>query len=217
MAGRLQNEDHKTLAELTGAGGAASQLLNDTKIYVTALSLNKQLSQAIIDGDIGGGGGGGSLQWIEAALAPISQIESNILSYFYQPLSDGGQDLYALVRVPASYQAGKQVKMLVTPYSPENTGTMLIRAQATLIRPGTDAVSSTANQRTTTNTAVTLSAGTVNIPQSVVLDLSSTTGQINGVSLAAGHCIVTRLYRDTDTAANDVRVPVFGVEVTFNG
>jgi hypothetical protein len=25
------------------------------------------------------------------------------------------------------------------------------------------------------------------------------------------------LYRDTDTAANDVRVPVFGVEVTFNG
>jgi hypothetical protein len=217
MAGRLQNEDHKTLAELTGAGGAASQLLNDTKIYVTALSLNKQLSQAIIDGDIGGGGGGGSLQWIEAALAPISQIESNILSYFYQPLSAGGQDLYALVRVPASYQAGKQVKMLVTPYSPENTGTMLIRAQATLIRPGTDAVSSTANQRTTTNTAVTLSAGTVNIPQSVVLDLSSTTGQINGVSLAAGHCIVTRLYRDTDTAANDVRVPVFGVEVTFNG
>lgn len=55
MAGKLQNEDHKTLAELTGAGGSASQLLNDTKIYVTATGINKQLSQAIIDGDIGGG------------------------------------------------------------------------------------------------------------------------------------------------------------------
>ena len=54
MAGKIQNEDVKTLAELTGAGGSASQLINDTKIYVTATGLNKQLSQAIIDGDIAG-------------------------------------------------------------------------------------------------------------------------------------------------------------------
>ena len=57
MAGRLQNEDHKSEAELTGAGGSASQLLNDTKIYVTATGINKTLEQAIVDGDIGGGGG----------------------------------------------------------------------------------------------------------------------------------------------------------------
>lgn len=217
MAGRLQNEDSKTLAELTGAGGSASQLLNDTKIYVTALSLNKQLSAAITDGDLSGGGGGGALQWIEAANAPISAIESNVLSYFWQPLASGAQDLYAVVRVPASYQAGKQVKMRVTPYSPDSSGTMLMRAQATLIRPGSDAISSTTNQRTTTNSAITLSGGTVDIPQSVELDLSSSTGQINGVSLAAGHIIQTRLYRDTDTATSDVRVPVFAAEVTFNG
>lgn len=54
MAGKIQNEDVKSLSELTGAGGAAAQLINDTKIYVSANSLNKQLSQAIIDGDIGG-------------------------------------------------------------------------------------------------------------------------------------------------------------------
>lgn len=57
--GKLQNEDHKSLSELTGAGGAASQLLNDTKIYVTANSLNKQLSQAITDGDLSGSSAGG--------------------------------------------------------------------------------------------------------------------------------------------------------------
>lgn len=55
---KLQNEDFKTLAQITGAGGSASQLLNDTKIYVSASGLNKQLSAAIADGDIGGGGGG---------------------------------------------------------------------------------------------------------------------------------------------------------------
>jgi len=58
MSGKIQNEDIKSLAELTGAGGSASQLPNDTKIYVTANGLNKQLSQAITDGDIGGGGDG---------------------------------------------------------------------------------------------------------------------------------------------------------------
>jgi tripartite-type tricarboxylate transporter receptor subunit TctC len=57
MSGKLQDADHKSLAELISAGGSASGLLNDTKIYVTGLSLNKQLSQAIIDGDLSGGGG----------------------------------------------------------------------------------------------------------------------------------------------------------------
>lgn len=52
-AGRLQNEDFKTEAELTGAGGAVSQLLNDTKIYVTGSGINKTLDDAIADGDIG--------------------------------------------------------------------------------------------------------------------------------------------------------------------
>lgn len=56
MGGKLQNEDFKSLSELTGAGGSASQLLNDTKIYLTANGLNKQLSAAITDGSIGGGG-----------------------------------------------------------------------------------------------------------------------------------------------------------------
>jgi hypothetical protein len=50
MAGKLQNEDHKTLAEVTGAGGAMAQLLNDAKIYV--VSLTKQLSTAFTDGSI---------------------------------------------------------------------------------------------------------------------------------------------------------------------
>jgi hypothetical protein len=50
MAGKLQNEDSKTLAELTGAGGAMSQLLNDTKIYLAGLA--KQLSTALSDGSI---------------------------------------------------------------------------------------------------------------------------------------------------------------------
>ena len=58
MGGRLQNEDHKSEAELISSGGAKSQLLNDTKIYVTSGGINKTLDDAITDGDIGGGGSG---------------------------------------------------------------------------------------------------------------------------------------------------------------
>jgi hypothetical protein len=55
IAGRLQNEDFKTESELVTAGGTKTQLLNDTKIYVTSDGINKTLDDAITDGDIGGG------------------------------------------------------------------------------------------------------------------------------------------------------------------
>ena len=52
-AGRLQDADFKTEAELVAAGSSAAQLLNDSKVYITANGLNKKLSTAITDGDIG--------------------------------------------------------------------------------------------------------------------------------------------------------------------
>jgi hypothetical protein len=58
--GKLQDSDFKSLSELTTAGGTSSQLLNDTKIYITASGINSQLSSAITNGLIGGGGGGSS-------------------------------------------------------------------------------------------------------------------------------------------------------------
>lgn len=57
--GKIQDADVKSLSELLGAGATAADLINDTKVYVTGSGINKQLSQAITDGDIGGGGGGG--------------------------------------------------------------------------------------------------------------------------------------------------------------
>lgn len=52
-AGKIQNEDVKTLTELINAGGSMAQLINDTKVYVSAGSLNKQLSTSITDGSLG--------------------------------------------------------------------------------------------------------------------------------------------------------------------
>ena len=53
---KIQDSDIKSAADLISAGGTAAQLPNDTKVYVTANSLNKTLYQAITDGDLSGGG-----------------------------------------------------------------------------------------------------------------------------------------------------------------
>lgn len=58
MAGKIQNQDIKSVAELVSGGATAASLPNDDKVYVSANSINKTLKQAILDGDIGGGGGG---------------------------------------------------------------------------------------------------------------------------------------------------------------
>ncbi len=61
---KIQNENVKTLAEIIADGGSASNLIQDSKIYVTANNTNKQLSQAITDGDIGGASGSTGINYI---------------------------------------------------------------------------------------------------------------------------------------------------------
>jgi len=73
---KIQNEDVKTLSDITGAGGTVSQLINDTKIYVSANGINKQLSSAITAGQIGGGGSG-SVNYLTAYTASTSGGSAN--------------------------------------------------------------------------------------------------------------------------------------------
>ena len=58
MAGKIQNEDIKSAADLVAAGGTAAQLPNDTKVYMTANGINDTLYNAVVAGKIGSGGGG---------------------------------------------------------------------------------------------------------------------------------------------------------------
>lgn len=161
-----------------------------------------------------GGGGGGAVMWVEDADSPEPIVVNHDQVYAF--MQGQTQQVYALLRIPQSYGAGSPIKVLVTTVSPDSSGTVLISGQATLIRPGTDLITSTTNQRTTSNAAVTQSAGTANKPQALVLDVTDTSGQINSVAVAAGDLIRVRLFRGTDTATSDVNVPVYGAEVTYS-
>lgn len=157
------------------------------------------------------GGGSGALFWLEDEFSPQGVIQNKVQVYEYEAgLSQG---LFAIIKVPNSYQAGTQLNLRTTFYISDSSGTSLIRAQSTLIRTGTDVITSSTNQRTTTNAAVTLGAGTVSIPQAVTMDITDSSGQINSVAVAAGDNIKIKLFRDTDTATGKVYVPVYGAEV----
>ncbi len=162
-------------------------------------------------------GGGGSLFWLEAESAPLFSNQYNFLCYDFEDANDSY--LYAAIRVPGGYVAGQQIKLRMLAFCSGTANTFLMQTLSTLIRTGVDAISSTSNQRTSTNTAVTMSAGTVNEPQSLVFDLTSSTGEINAVAVSGGDLILVRLTRDyaNDTATETVYVPVYGSEVTFNG
>ena len=205
MLGRLQNEDHKTLTELTTAGGSMSQLLNDTKIYITAKGLNKQLSTAITDGSIGGsgGGGGGNAIWYAPGLFAPVQVEENNQNIYLFP-AGGDARLVIFLKIPAGYTAGVQALNVISFYSPSASGTVAMKSITYLIRAGVDAVTSTANSYTSTNAALTNTLA--NMLRSVSLDLTNGSGQINSLSPSAGDILRIELYRNTDTDTADVRL-----------
>lgn len=181
-------------------------------VPATAANLNAAFADKSAEG-----GGGGSLQWIEAALSPLPLIENNIQVYEFEDGLD--QYLYACVKVSSGLTSPQQAKLKLNFYSSASSGTILIQSQSTLIRVGTDAISSTTNQRTSTNAAVTLSGGTVDKPQAVVLDLTDSSGAINSVAYSANDYILIRITRNTttDTSTGSAKIPVYGAEVTFNG
>lgn len=163
---------------------------------------------------LGGSGGGAALQWIEDANAPLAIFENSSRVYTFE--AGLAQLLYATIKVPSTYTAGDPINLRMVYYNADTSGNALITSVATLVRTGTDLMSSTTNQRTSTNGAVTMSGATQNKPQALTLDLTSTTGTINSVAVAAGDIIKISITRGSDTATSDIKVPVFGAEVTFS-
>jgi hypothetical protein len=159
-----------------------------------------------------GGGGGSSIEWIELADAPIYSIDDNIGGFDFEATLT--QYLYAKVKLASSYTGG-QVSIKSLFYSPGNSGNILLQTLATLNRTAVDAVTSTTNQRTSTNAAVALGAGTVNENQAVTFDITDSSGQINSVAAAAGDTIFVRLTRGTDTATAKARFMFDECEVVY--
>ena len=112
MSNKFQNEDFKTQVELEAAGGTKAQLLNDTKIYVTANGIAKTLDQAIIDGDIGGSGGVGGADIMAtdtADKASLGQYTQTGLEIITTPVILHGTKSFRLIHQAASTRSFKKI------------------------------------------------------------------------------------------------------------
>lgn len=142
----------------------------------------------------GGAGGGIALVWRNDG-AVIETTRYNQLCYDFE--AGDTQYVYTSFKVPTGYTTGKQITLKLKIASPTGSGNALITATSTLIRNGVDALSVTTNQRTSTNSAQTISSA--NFEYEITLDIVSNTGQINSVNISPGDTILIAVTRGTDT------------------
>lgn len=165
----------------------------------------------------GSDAGGLPPEWSESVNAPVFSQENDLGVYLFD--ASLTQVLWGLVKIPAGYTAGKQIKLKGLYYSPDSSGQIGFSVTAYLVRAGTDLLSYITNAQTSGQTTV-LGGGTVNIPQAMVIPLSDASGAFNGVSASPGDLIRFSITRtDTVAATNELRLPkaASATEVTFNG
>ena len=207
---QIQNEKELIVKEIATPSTPSSGY---GKIYFKSDNLVYQLDDLGVESRLSSSsGGGGSLNWLEVSGSPVTLVDNNQRVYEFEVSLT--QDLYTLIRIPNSYVSGSPVKLRMGFYAVGTTNNVLFQTQSTLIRAGTDAITTTTNQRTSTNAAQTLSAPSSKL-FTVTFDLTSTSGQVNAVSVSAGDLLTVRLYRDGDTHTGSAFMPVYGAEVTF--
>lgn len=167
-------------------------------------------------GSSGGGGGGGGANWQGVGgSAPIESFENDEKVWLFQV--GLAQKLILWIKVPQGYTPGNQIFGRFGFYTPATANVFRFQTVATLIRNGTDAVTSTTNQRTNTPGDTTNSVA--NQFRELNFELSSSSGQINSVGISANDLIKVELSRITPSGtddSNDIRFIPSSTEVTFS-
>ena len=198
-----------TVASIAGIMVADVSIPNAPVLYIANSTTPGDWKKAS-----GGSGGGGSINFRAGVSAPGAGEDIEFDQKVFKFTPAGGQKIFATIKVPAGYAPGSPISMKAEIYSPSVVDTILLQSVSSLIRTGVDAAGSTTNQRTSTNTALTNTAP-ANRSREVVLDLTSSTGQINGVNVSAGDVIEVALQRGTDTDTADIRFRPDSIEVSF--
>ena len=183
------------------------------KVYIKDDGRAYMLNSSGLESGLGSGGGGGALRIVEGANSPVRTFENEMEVYEFEPgLS---QELFLAIRVPQTYAAGSPINLRILWTCASTSNNALLNAVATLVRSEVDDITSTANQRTTTNSAITMSAANDLEPQKVVLDISSSVGQINAVAIAGGDLIKVKIKESSSTVGSVIKFIPDACEVTF--
>jgi hypothetical protein len=190
-------------------------------VYSVADATNYQLVGGITNGDWkelsgGGGAGGFTPQWNNDTNAPLFSVVNGVPRWDFDQAAV--QSLYCLIKVPNGYAGAKPITMRsFFTNQDSSTNNVLFQTLTTLIKPGTDLLSSTTNQRTSTNTAKVQSPTLTGKIQVVVNDLTDTSGNINGVAVTPGDTLLVTFFRNaSDTSLVASSFLPTSTEVTFS-
>lgn len=156
---------------------------------------------------VGGGGGGGGGAWNPPdGTGAMSEITAEGEKAFLFPDADDC-NLVLFVKVPSNYVAGGQINLDIICYSTASSNKFRMKTVTTLLALNSSAIDSTTNTYSSTNAGLTNTVAKQ--IRGVTLDLTSSTGTINSVAVAAGDMlkiVLTRDYADADdTDTTDVR------------
>jgi hypothetical protein len=168
----------------------------------------------------GGGGGGTSLIWEKnSSVAPIADYVEGIRVEGFDAESE--QEIYALVPVPLSYRAGKQITLKEGIYATSATsGNVFFSAASKLITSGSTVLGSLGTAHDSINTENTVPAISNELQAIGDVDLTDTSGEINGTAVAPGDKILVRLYRnnsgETSSANAITNLIINSFEIAFS-
>jgi hypothetical protein len=160
---------------------------------------------------LGGGGGGGSLSWESLeGQAPEAAQEFNAKILKFDPSAT--QYITTYVRVPIVYY-GAQIKLYIAHYSPDATGSQLIKCKTYLKKLGSQASNETNFYVSTNSQIVPTSAYQILNSE---IDLTDTNGKINNIAVAPYDLLRIELYADSSsTTTDDIRVIPTSTDIKF--
>lgn len=149
-------------------------------------------------GSSGVGGGGAGLEWYFGdSNGPIEAVLSNGLRVLDFGQSPEEQEMFCQLAVPDSYVQGTQIKLIDGKFfSPTTSGNVLFRTETVIFKANIAATSSP-TVYTATNAQQAVDGTTNEIVEMSDIDLTSSTGTINSVAVAAGDTLLVKFYRDT--------------------
>lgn len=162
---------------------------------------------------LGAGGGVGSfLNFYSEPGGGPAQLEDGTGLLYYDFEDEASEILWAFLKIPSSYQTGKQIKLKVQVESDEaGSNQLILQAQTYLVRSGTDAMTALANSHTdTANYSPSAVAAT-----ELEVDLTDGSGQVNAIAVSAGDILKIALSKPTDSSTENLRLFESLVEVSL--
>lgn len=159
-----------------------------------------------------GSSGGISGEWLGSALE-IEEFAEKV--FRFTPIG-GGSLLTVYVKVPQNYISGSQIQLLLGFYSPSNSNRFEMQLTTFLVRKGTDAINSMANQQVVDTGDIINSLA--NQFREGIFNLTDGSGEINSVAVSPGDLLKLQLARSSPTGSDDtedIRFVPSATEVNF--